>query len=103
WSWIALADVAGAIEHALLTGGLRGAGNVGGPNPIEQPEVAKVLGRGLGRPPFLPLPGFQARLGRGPLAAALLLARQHVEPNKLREAGYRFAFSDLETALRSML
>ena len=103
WSWIALEDVAGALVHALTQDDLSGPVNVVAPNPVPQREFAATLGRVLGRPALMPLPAFAARLILGQMASELLLPDQRVRPARLLDSSYRFAFTDLETALRAML
>ena len=66
-------------------------------------DFAKTLGRVLGRPSFMPLPAFAARLAFGEMADALLLASQRPVPKQLLESGFRFRHAHLETALRHML
>ncbi len=102
-SWIALDDVLGAIEHALLTTALRGPVNTVAPHPVTNAEFTRTLGRVLGRPTLFPMPALAARLAFGEVADALLLASQRVEPARLLASGYRFRFPDLEPALRHLL
>lgn len=103
WSWIALEDVAAALVHLLVTDSLAGPVNVVAPNPLPERDFAAILGRVLRRPAFMPLPAFAARLVLGEMATELLLADQDVRAGRLLDSGYSFAFTDLETALRSML
>ena len=103
WSWIGVDDVVGAVHHALITDGLEGAVNVVAPQPATNKEFTKILGRVLGRPTLLPLPGFAARLALGEMADDLLLASTRVEPKKLVETGYTFRQPELEEALRHLL
>jgi len=102
-SWITLADVVGVIRRALTDENLRGPVNAVGPNPVTNEEFTKALGRVLGRPTFLAVPEFAARLAFGEVADALLLASQRVEPARLKEAGFQFADPELEGALRRVL
>lgn len=103
WSWIGVDDVLGAVHHALMTAGLAGAVNAVAPQPATNTEFTKTLGRVLGRPTFLPLPGFAARLALGEMADDLLLASTRVEPRKLVATGYSFRQPALEGALRHLL
>lgn len=104
WSWIALDDLLGAIEHALFLPSLSGPVNLATPEPVRQREFARTLGRVLGRPAFLPAPALALRLvlGRG-MADALLLASARLVPARLMESGYAFRFTSLEPALRHVL
>jgi hypothetical protein len=57
----------------------------------------------LKRPALLPLPAFAAKLALGEFAEEGLLASARVEPKKLLESGFKFAFPDLEAALKNLL
>ncbi len=104
WSWVALDDVLAAYEFAIANPSLAGPVNLGAPEAVRQAELARALGRVLGRPAFLPAPAFALRLllGRG-MADALLLASARMVPAKLAAAGFRFRFETLEPALRHAL
>lgn len=102
-SWIDLADVVGAIRHALEQTSLRGPVNVVAPRPATNEEFTGALGRALGRPTILPVPAFAARLAFGEMADALLLSGQRVEPARLTESGYQFKYPDLDSSLRHVL
>ena len=103
WSWVALGDVTGAIQHALITDSVRGPVNVVSPNPATNAEFTRALGRVLRRPTIFPVPAFAARLLMGEMADALLLASARVEPTRLVESGYRFRYPELDAALRHLL
>jgi uncharacterized protein (TIGR01777 family) len=102
-SWIALADVVGALQFALVNDSLRGPVNFVAPNPVTNAQFTKTLGRVLSRPTFFPIPAFGVRLAFGEMADALLLSSQRVEPARLKGSGYSFRYSQLETALREIL
>ena len=102
-SWIALDDVVGAIKYALTNESLSGPVNVVAANPVTNAEFTKALGKVLSRPTFFPVPAFGARLVFGEMADALLLSSQRVEPRRLKEAGYSFAYPQLEGALRHVI
>lgn len=97
--WIAMDDTIGALHH-LMGAGLEGPVNLVAPGPKSQGEFAKVLGRVLGRPSFLPLPGFAVRTIFGEMGQGILLEGQRVAPKRLLESGYTFVRPDLEAALR---
>lgn len=102
-SWIALDDAVGAICHALTHDDLQGPVNAASPTPVRNHEFTRTLARVLRRPTVFPLPAFAARLAFGQMADELLLTSQRVEPARLLASGYRFAFPDLEGALRHLL
>lgn len=102
-SWIAIDDLVGVIHFALTIDALRGPVNAAAPNPVTNLEFTKTLGRVLGRPTIFPMPAFAARLAFGEMAQELLLASTRLEPARLRSAGFKFQFPDLEGALRHLL
>jgi uncharacterized protein (TIGR01777 family) len=99
-SWIALDDLLGAIEFALLRESLSGPVNAVGPEPLGQAAFARGLGHVLGRPAFAPLPAFTVKLLFGEMGRELLLAGQRVHPRALEAAGFRFRHRTLQSALR---
>jgi uncharacterized protein len=102
-SWIALDDVVGAIQHAIVTDSLQGPTNAVAPQAVTNQEFTKTLGKVLGRPTAVPLPAFAARLMFGEMADELLLASARVQPVKLQASGYRHRYPELEGALRHVL
>ena len=102
-SWIAIDDVVGVIEYALMNDGLRGAVNVVSPNPVTNHEFTKTMGSVLSRPTIFPVPAFAAKLLFGEMADATLLTSQRVEPERLKESGYEFKYPDLKGALQHLL
>ncbi len=102
-SWIALDDAVRAVHHALVTDTLEGPVNAVAPHPVTNRDFARSLGRVLGRPAFLPMPGLAARVAFGELAEELLLAGQRVLPTALLRSGYAFAEPELEGALAHVL
>jgi uncharacterized protein (TIGR01777 family) len=102
-SWIALDDVVGAIDLALENEDLKGPINLVSPNPITNKEFTTTLTEVLQRPSFLPLPEFAVKLIFGEMGDALLLASTRVLPKRLDEAGYKFKFPNLKSALENAL
>ena len=101
-SWVAIDDVARAIEHALSSDRLSGPVNVTAPEPVTNAEYASTLGRVLGRPALLPAPGPAVRLVLGEFAGELL-GGQRVVADRLLESGFEFQHPQLEGALRHVL
>ena len=102
WSWISLDDLLGVLHLALQDEGLSGPVNaVAG--TCSNADFARTLGRVLGRPALLPLPGFAVRMLLGQMGEELLLQGARVLPGRLRERGFSFQQADLEGALRHEL
>ncbi len=99
-SWIALDDLLGAIHFALRSSDLAGPVNAVAPGAISNREFGRTLGRVLRRPAILPLPGVAVRALMGDMGRELLLGGAKVEPRVLLERRFRFAFPELEPALR---
>ena len=101
WSWIHRRDVIGLILFALQNP-CQGPINATAPNPLRQKDFAKVLGKVLHRPAFMPAPAFALRLVLGGFSAELLSSKR-VLPRLAREIGYSFQFGELDPALRDVL
>lgn len=101
--WISLVDQVRAVEFCLHEEAMRGPVNIVGPHPVTNTQFTQTLGMVLGRPTFMAMPAFAARLAFGEMADEMLLASARVEPTKLLDAGFRFSHNDLEGALRAAL
>lgn len=102
-SWIALDDVVGGIEFTLANDSIRGPVNFVAHSHVTNAQFTKTLGKVLSRPTLFPIPVFGVRLLFGEMADALLLSSQRVQPVRLSEAGYEFAYADLGAALSHIL
>jgi NAD dependent epimerase/dehydratase family enzyme len=101
-SWIHNEDEVGLILFALDHPEVDGPINATAPNPVTNKEFSKALGKVLGRPSFLPTPGFALRVLLGE-SSQIITQGQRVLPRKALSAGYAFKFSDVEAALRDLL
>lgn len=103
-SWIALSDLVNVLHRVLDDGAFSGPLNAVAPEPVTNRELAKILGRVLHRPAFLPAPAFALRLMLGAdLANELLLSSTRAVPARLTAAGFRFESRTLEPAIRRAL
>jgi uncharacterized protein (TIGR01777 family) len=100
--WIHLADEVGLVRFALEDARVGGPLAASAPEPVRNRDLARAIGKVLGRPSLLPVPELAVRLAVGE-AAAEVLASQRVVPRKALELGYRFRFPALEAALRDLL
>jgi len=101
--WIHKQDWVDLVRFLLTTGSATGAVNATAPQPVTNAEFTRVLGRVLHRPAFLPAPAFALRLALGEMADALLLSGQRAVPAHAERLGYRFSYTNLETALAQIL
>lgn len=102
WSWIHMADVVRAIRFLIDHDSASGPFNITAPNPLTAKEFGRVLGRVMGRPAYLPVPGFAMRLFLGEVST-IVLDGQRAEPQKLEALGFEFSYPDAESALREIL
>lgn len=100
--WIHLEDVVGGLLRCVDDDSAAGPVNLTAPNPVTNTELSHALGRALGRPAFLPVPGFAIRLLYGEMAE-MVTTGQRVVPARLQALGYRFRHPDVEPALRDVL
>jgi uncharacterized protein (TIGR01777 family) len=103
WSWVALEDVVGAVQHALTHEGLSGPVNVVSPNPVTNIDFTRAIAQVLRRPALFPLPFFAVRLFFGQMGEELMLASARVLPSKLEASGYKFRYPELKPALMNIL
>jgi uncharacterized protein (TIGR01777 family) len=102
-SWIHLNDHVNAIVHLLGSSTLHGPFNLTAPNPVTNRAFTDCLAAAVHRPAFLHLPAWLLRGLLGEMAD-LLLGSQRVFPRRLTdEAGFQFAFAELDHALADCL
>ncbi len=102
FSWIHIEDLTRAFLFLLEHPEISGPVNFTAPNPVRNKELAQWLGRILGRPAFLPAPGFMLRLFLGEFGS-ILLKGQRVLPQKLLRAGFQFSYPEIDRALRQVI
>jgi uncharacterized protein (TIGR01777 family) len=98
-SWISLDDLLGVIHHSLYTQDSSGPVNAVSAEPVSNREFTKTLGRLLHRPTWLGVPAPVIRAVFGEMGQALFLEGARVEPQRLKEAGFRYLHADLASAL----
>jgi hypothetical protein len=100
--WIHIADEVGLVRFALEDARVEGPLAASAPEPVRNRDLARAIGKVLGRPSLLSAPELAVRLAIGE-AAGSVLASERVVPRKALELGYRFRFSGLEAALGDLL
>ena len=97
-SWIHRSDLCALILRGLEDAAWSGVVNAVAPQPVSMARFAQELGRCLGRPSLLPVPGpvLQVLLGDG---AKVVLEGQQVASDRLAELGFSFRYPDLPAAL----
>lgn len=102
-SWIHVDDEVGLILWALDESELSGVFNATAPAPATNHDFSKALGRALGRPAVVPVPGFVLDLKFGREFGKVLRGGQRVVPKRAEELGYEFKHPDLDEALKDLL
>jgi len=102
-SWIHIDDEIGILLWALDQDKVSGTINATAPNPVTNRELSQALGRALGRPAIVPVPGITLDLMFGREFGAVLRGGQRVMPRRALDLGYAFRYTDIDVALKSLL
>lgn len=104
FSWVHLADVLGSVEFLRARPDIAGPVNIAAPHPTDNRTMMAALRRVLGVPVGLPARRWMLELGSAVIRTEteLVLKSRWVLPERLLDAGYAFAFPELEAALRDI-
>ncbi len=102
-SWIHIDDEVGILLWALDNETVTGIVNATSPNPATNRDFSKALGRALGRPAVVPVPGLVLDLKFGGEFGKVLRGGQRVMPRRALDLGYEFRHPELDEALRNLL
>jgi len=100
-SWVHHDDIVSIILFCIENN-IDGPVNATAPNPVTNKTFADTYAKVLHRPAFLTTPAWFLKLVMGQMAQELLITGQRVVPEKLEQAGFKFAHPELEEALRSV-
>lgn len=100
-SWIHVDDVVTAYVAAAHDARYTGAINLV-TDSVRNKDFSRALGKALGRPSWLPVPGFAVKSVVGELAEYLLHGRR-VMPKRLTELGFPWKYRELDVALRDVV
>lgn len=105
FSWVHLSDVLGVIDFVAERTELNGVVNVVSPEASDNRTLMRVIRRALGVPFGLPAFRWMTELGALVIKTEteLILKSRWVAPERLLAAGYRFAFTELEDAVGSIV
>jgi NAD dependent epimerase/dehydratase family enzyme len=101
-SWIHADDTIGLLLFALEDERVRGPLNATASEPITNRDMAKTIGRVMGRPSWVPVPGFALKLMLGEMAD-MITTGQRALPKKAQELGYQFKHPTAGGAVRDIL
>ena len=89
YSWIHIHDQVRALRFLIESNEAKGAFNLTAPQPEQNGEIAKLIGKMMRRPAIIPVPGFALKLAFGAVADVVLKG-QRVLPHRLLEHGFSF-------------
>ena len=102
-SWVHIDDEIGILLWALDNEKVSGTINSTAPKPVTNREFSRAIGRALGRPASMPVPGFVLDLKFGKEFGQVLRGGQRVMPRRALDLGYEFRYTDIDSALKSLL
>jgi uncharacterized protein (TIGR01777 family) len=100
-SWIHREDEAAAIRFLIENERASGPFNLTAPAPSTNAEFGRTIGRMMGRPYWIPVPGFALRLAFGEVTGVVLEGQRAI-PQRLLDLGFNFQFPDAEAALKDL-
>lgn len=103
-SWIHETDFCRAVEFLIGRDDLHGPVNLAAPHPLTNADMMAVLRRVLNRAVGLPAAEWMLELGALFLRTEteLIIKSRRVIAGRLREAGFKFQFEQLEAAVRDL-
>jgi len=101
-SWIHRTDLCNLIKESIQNSSFSGVLNGVAPNPVRMNEFAYSLGKILGRPSLLAVPGpiLKLILGDG---ARVVLEGQNVQSQKFKKLKFKFIFPTINEAFKGIL
>jgi uncharacterized protein len=101
-AWIHVDDTVSLLMMALEDERVRGPFNATAPETQTNKEIARTIGRVMGRPAWVPVPGFALKLMLGEMAD-MITTGQRVIPKKAQELGYKFIYPTADRAIKQIL
>ena len=101
-AWIHMEDMISILLFLANHQEASGVFNAVAPGPVNNKAFARALGRAVHRPALIPVPKCALELMMGE-SAQLLTEGAPVLPGRLKEAGFSFAYPDIDEALASLL
>ena len=101
-SWIHRTDLCNLINESLKNSSWSGAVNGVAPNPVRMKEFSHSLGKIIGRPSLLSVPGpiLKLILGDG---ARVVLEGQNVQTQRFNKLKFKFSFPTINDAFKAIL
>ena len=105
FSWIHLEDYFRIVRFMMENMSLKGVFNCTSPCPLSNKDLMLSLRRTLHVPFGIPAPRFAVNIGAKLIGTQpeLILNSSFVVPKRLQEAGFQFAFPEIDKALRDLI
>jgi uncharacterized protein (TIGR01777 family) len=100
-SWIHIEDLISLYLLAIKDQNINGIYNACSPNPVSNKEFTKALGSALHRPTLFPVPTIALNVLFGEMSS-IILDSQAVVSTKLNTDIYKFKYSNISEALKSL-
>lgn len=104
-SWIHEDDMTSILLRAIDDDSIQGTYNASAPNPQSNRDFMKTLRKAVRMPFGPPAPAFAVRLGARFVLKTnpdLVLEGQYAIPERIKRAGFEFAYPTLEDAIRDL-
>ncbi len=102
FSWIDVSDFTGFIDFALSNNIPGGYYNLSSPQPIQNKDMNRIIGKVSKRPWFFPVPSFILKIVLGQ-KSDLLLKSVRVISVQIPKVGYSFKVTSFETCFRNQM
>ncbi len=101
--WIHIDDMVGILMYIIDHPEMEGRYNAVAPGIVDNLTFTKAFAKSLHRPVVWAVPEKLVMLLIGAERASILLEGQNVKPKRTLEAGYKFKFPDIDTALDDLV
>ncbi|MFI5221255.1 MAG: TIGR01777 family oxidoreductase [Bacteroidia bacterium] len=102
-SWIHIDDLCRIFMKADHDHSMQGIFNAAAPGPVDHKTMVKKIAARLHKPLLLPnVPGFMLKYFLGEMSE-MILADQNISSKKIMDAGFRFQFPDIDSALENLV
>ncbi|MES9971833.1 MAG: TIGR01777 family oxidoreductase [Candidatus Thiodiazotropha sp.] len=102
FSWIHIDDLINAYLQALENPGFKGIYHLAAPNPENNLAFTRILGTALNRPTRFRVPAMLLKLAYGE-GAEVMTSGQCIVSERLQEAGFKFRYADLQSAIQAIV
>lgn len=101
-SWIHINDLIKLILFIINNNQINGPVNATAPNPVTMNEFSKTLAKVLKKPSWIRVPEYILRITLGQMSE-IITHGQNAIPEKVSNAGFKFQFPTIKTALKDLL